>query len=286
MTDDVKYVKIPRTDPRLGRNIEHDERSRAFAFRAAPAIELKSVRHTRNIPVLDQGSLGSCTGNAGIGACGTDPLYGTLTSLVTDFSEDAAVALYSDATKIDEWAGEYPPEDTGSSGLAIAKILLARGWISQYQHTFTFEDMLAALQQGPVLFGTYWYNNFFSPDEKGFITKAANDTVAGGHEIVCDEVNVEQEYVGFTNSWGEGWGDNGRFYTSFALLKELLAEEGDVVVPIPLVGTEPPVNPDQDVLDVALWNDTKAWANARHYGCNKKAAKAVSNWAKAKGLTS
>ena len=281
---DVKYVKIPSTDHRLGRNIEHDPRSRAFAFVAAPSVELKSVKHARRVPVLDQGNLGSCTGNAGIGACGTDPLYATLVGVVTDFSEDAAVKLYSDATQIDEWDGAYPPDDTGSSGLAIAKVLKARGWIFEYQHTFTFEDMLAALQNGPVLFGTYWYNNFFSPDEKGFIKKAEGDTIAGGHEIVADEVNMEESYVGFTNSWGEGWGDNGRFYVSFDLLKELLAEEGDVVVPIPNAVVTPPT-PEEDVLDKALWDDVKSWAAARHTGCNRKAAKAVTNWAKAKGLT-
>ena len=33
--------------------------------------------------------------------------------------EQFAVALYSDATKVDAYPGTYPPDDTGSSGLAI-----------------------------------------------------------------------------------------------------------------------------------------------------------------------
>jgi hypothetical protein len=33
---------------------------------------------TRRIPVLDQGDLGSCTGNAATGVLGSEPFYGTL----------------------------------------------------------------------------------------------------------------------------------------------------------------------------------------------------------------
>ena len=47
----------------LGRLIEHDERSRRYAFDASK-VKLASVHHERRVPVLDQGDLGSCTGNA------------------------------------------------------------------------------------------------------------------------------------------------------------------------------------------------------------------------------
>ena len=141
---EVEIKTFERQDPRLGRIVQHDPRSRQYAFKAPARVALVSKRHHRWIEVLDQGNLGSCTGNAGTGALGSDPLFPTLVPhyvAASELNESAAVKLYSDATAIDEWAGEYPPEDTGSSGLAIAKVLKSRGWISGYQHTFTFEDM-------------------------------------------------------------------------------------------------------------------------------------------------
>lgn len=239
------YIRIPSSDPRLGRHIEHDPRSRAFAYRAPATLELVSVRHERFIPVLDQGNLGSCTGNTALGGMGTAPHYPLLDDIVTDWSQDEAVRIYSEATAIDEWDGAWPPEDTGSSGLAVAKVLKGRGWISGYQHTFSLEDMKAALQETPVFLGINWYENFFNPAFDGEISIGTNDFVAGGHEIVVDEIDMEKQRFGFTNSWGPWWGVNGRGYISFALMARLLSEQGDVVVPVAI--SEPAPTPDPTV---------------------------------------
>ena len=243
--------RIPSRDPRLGRHVEHDPRSLGYAY-VPRKVELASKKHNRFIPVYDQGNLGSCTGNAGMGNLGTSPFYLDLVSIISDWSEDAAVQLYSDATKADAFLGEYPPDDTGSSGLAIGKVLKARGWIKEYRHTFSFDDMLAALMDGPVLLGINWYNNFFYP-ENGVITISAGDTVAGGHEIVVDEVDMENGWVGFTNSWGN-WGENGRGYIPFDVLRRLLNEDGDVVVLIPIDSTNPPAPaPAPSGFDFGAW---------------------------------
>jgi hypothetical protein len=45
-----------------------------------------------------------------------------------------------------------------------------------------------------------------------------------------------------------------------------------------------PVNPTADFTDHQLWGLTQEWAAARHTGENKKAARAVNDWAKHKGL--
>lgn len=275
---------IPSTDPRLGRHVEHDERSRRFAFVAPADLTLVSKRHERKITVLDQGNLGSCTGNAGIGALGSNPFYATLSSVVSDWSEDAAVKLYSEATVVDGAPGEYPPEDTGSSGLAIAKSLKTRGWISGYQHTFSIYDMQAALQNGPVIIGINWYNNFFDPDASGNISVGAVDHVAGGHEVCVDQIDFEQKRYGFTNSWGTGWGVDGRAFIDFDLMARLLTEDGDVTVFTP-ISAMPPAPTDPVSLDKGLWKDVESWTKTRHTGCNKYAAAKVKEWALRKGLT-
>lgn len=267
----------------LGRYVNHDPRSRAFAFDTS-GITVASVRHTRHIPVLDQGNLGSCTGNAGTGALGTEPFYQTLAA-GTVLDESYAVSLYSDATKVDSVPGYYPPTDTGSDGLSVAKVLKSRGLVSGYQHTFTFDDALKALSVTPLLFGTDWYNNFFEPDSSGIISIGKNDYVAGGHEVVLDEIDIERQLIGATNSWSTDWGVDGRFYIPFDLFKQLLAQQGDIVVLVPVTSPAPAPAPAPDA-GFQLWTSLEGWAKARHSGSNKKAAQAVLAWAKSQGYTS
>jgi hypothetical protein len=279
---EVEKIEIPSTDPRLGRHIEHDPRSREFAYVPRKALPQTNVRHNRYIPVFDQGNLGSCTGNAGLGCLGTNGYYDTVEKVVTDWTENAAVKLYSEATVVDSFPGSYPPDDTGSSGLAVAKVLKGRGWISEYRHTFSFEDALAALQERPVITGVNWYNSFFSPDSNGVIRLDASSGLAGGHEFILDEIDWDRKLVGAQNSWGTSWGVIGRFYIPFDVYRTLLDQHGDVTVFTPVaVAPEPaPVR----TADQVLWGVAADWAHACHYAKTRKVAKALLAWAEEKGL--
>lgn len=217
---------------RLGRHVEHDDRSRAFAFLAArQVVPLRSVSWPRYGEVLDQGNLGSCTGNAAAGALNTKPVHrkGRI------FHEPDAVDFYSAATALDEWDGGYPPDDTGSSGLAVAKALLQRGLIRAYQHAFGIDETLQALMHGPVITGVNWHEGFDRPDSRGRVVVEGD--VRGGHEFEVLGLrlarNVDESYVVAVNSWGRGWGDRGRFYFTVADWRSLLAEQGDVTIPLP-----------------------------------------------------
>ena len=142
----------------------------------------KSRHWERVLSVLDQGQLGSCTGNAGTGALGTQPFYDAVgSSVLLDPNDEAAaeqfaVQLYSDATVVDGYPGNYPPEDTGSSGLAICKVLKSRGTINGYRRACGSRAPASCwlLQNGPVLQGMPWYNAFFTPDPQGFIDTDPN----------------------------------------------------------------------------------------------------------------
>jgi hypothetical protein len=231
------------TEYGLGRHVEHDPQSRRFAFRAA-AASLQSVRHPRHIPVLDQGQLGSCTGNAAAGALGTGRNYvGKVTGEPLD--ETFALGLYATATELDNVPGTWPPDDTGSTGVAVAKACQRAGLISGYQHTFSLADALAALQVGPIIVGTNWYEAQFEPAGDGRLTVAGG--LAGGHEYVVDEIDVEQQRVWLTNSWGASWGVQGRAYYTWADFGALLAQNGDVVlftpVTLPAPTPAPPPTP-------------------------------------------
>lgn len=224
----------PRSANLLGRFVEHDPRSRAFAV-SADATAVKAVRHTRHAPILDQGQLGSCTGNAGIGALSCSP-YTRTKRQAAKYNEAAAVELYSAATQRDDVPGAYPPMDTGSSGLAIAKVLYARGVISGYQHAFSIDAVLTALQRVPVLIGTVWLSGMDQPDERGFVSTTG--TVQGGHEYLLREyqpsrVSPEDGVLTFDNSWGTGWGLEGRFKMRVSQLRYLLGQQGDATVLLP-----------------------------------------------------
>jgi hypothetical protein len=236
----MRVLDMPEGDYRLGRHVEHDERSFAYAFTAAPTAKIQSVRHERKIGILDQGQLGSCTGNAMCGLLGSEPFYDTLTPEVQkSLDEEEAVTLYSAATKLDNVNGDYPPKDTGSTGLAVAKAAQNMGLISGYQHTFSYDAFLAALMQQPVIVGTNWYQSMFTPDKNGVVSIASGSQVAGGHEYEAVGYDATQDNVIFANSWGTSWGTDGFFQMSSATFKRLLSEQGDATVPVPL-STQPP----------------------------------------------
>lgn len=249
------YSRIPERHvpgKRLGRHVRHDPRSLRYLVEAVDPATLTSVRHVRHIPVLDQGSLGSCTGNAAEGCLGTAQFLGTLyglpgcPTLNADADEVQAVALYSAATTLDDYDGEYPPQDTGSDGLSVAKACQRAGLISGYRHATSLAAALTALQDGPVLTGVPWYSTFDEPAADGTVSIGRHASVRGGHEFVVDELDVERKRVGFTNSWGTGWGVEGRAYMSWDTWERLLGEDGDVTVFVPVTEPAPTPTPPPD----------------------------------------
>ena len=224
----LKFDEAVHEGMRLGRNMWLDARSLAHMVEndvQEMGNPLKSCEWERVLTVLDQGQLGSCTGNAGTGALGTQPFYDAVGRTVLPAPGDAAAAeqfavqLYADATVVDGYPGTYPPDDTGSSGLAICKVLKSRGTINGYRWARTAYGFLRLLQNGPVLQGMPWYNAFFTPDPQGFIDSDSNwasSGVAGGHEIEAVAVELDttdafSSVITYVNSWGTGWGDSGQF---------------------------------------------------------------------------
>jgi hypothetical protein len=221
--DSFTIPEAPNSGRRLGRHVEHDVRSRNFPAAVAPIADVKHIRHGQP---FDQGDLGSCTGNAMAGALMTEPFY-TASRILT---ETNAVSLYEQATHLDKVPGSYPPDDTGSTGLAVAKAAKKDGYISAYSHAFSFQQALGALTIAPVIAGINWYTSFDTPLPTGECPLTTGATIRGGHEIELFGIDVEKQQIWVYQSWGPTWGGlgNGTFWFSYTTFEQLLAEKGDV----------------------------------------------------------
>lgn len=212
----------PVDGKRLGRHVEHDTRSLDYPAQVAPA--LRTVQHHRHARILDQGQLGSCTGNAMAGIVGTDPIFHTGDHV----NEKLAVELYERATVLDGIPGEYPPDDTGSSGLAVAKAAKELGFIARYTHAFGLDHALGHLVLAPVIIGIAWFDSFDTPGPHGLIEISPDAQIRGGHELEVLGLDTDTQTIRGANSWGTSWGDHGHFTMSWATFDDLLANQGDV----------------------------------------------------------
>jgi len=210
----------------LGRLVQHDERSRDYAFRVA-AAKPETVLWEHTAPVLDQGEIGMCTCTALAQWLNTDFGQERRSGLLTI---DDATKLYELATRLDGIPGVWPPMDTGSSGIAACKAGRKLGYLSAYHHAFGFHALLMALQHSPVIVGTAWTKGMFTPDARGVIRPAG--PIAGGHEYLILGCDVDLERLTILNSWSASWGRNGRAFIGFADFEALLSDRGDATVPI------------------------------------------------------
>lgn len=275
MLEHIQIIQEPLPyHPRLGRNFRRDSRSLAYPVRVDDA-QLKTTWWTRHVGPFDQGSLGSCTGNAGEGNMVTDPFFTTLTPADPYTpDEDGAVALYSKATQLDTYPGQYPSDDTGSDGLAVAQALKLVGMISGYTHAFDGPTARLALTKAPGIVGIKWYDGMFTPSPEGEVT--ISGSLAGGHELSFDGIDVENQRVWFTQSWGPGFGVTrdgipGRGWMSFETFDSLMADGGDLVQFVPRTAPAPtptpvPVPPTPAVVgDQELWDGgARDFAHGHH----------------------
>lgn len=211
------------TEYAFGRRVEHDPRSRQFPV--TTTLPLRTVGHRHWGPVLDQGNLGSCVGDAVAQALNTVPLRRGRRLL----NEDDAKDLYRAATRLDGFPGEWEPDDTGTSGLAGCKAAKQAGYITEYRHAFTLGQALGSAVVAPVIIGVNWYTGMLNPDSNGYLHPTG--VVEGGHEVAVTGINVTLQRVTILNSWGR-WGLNGRAHLSWDDLGQLLAEDGDCTIPL------------------------------------------------------
>lgn len=229
-----KLKRYQANHKKLGRHVEHDPRSHEYPLprRAAPR---SNVQHPTYGDVLNQGNIGACTGFAAAHILNTGPLLrAALVAKKLPLRTTAdAKEYYHLATALDAWPGVWPPSDTGSSGLAVAKALKKLGLIKSYQWAFGVDGVLGAIASGSLLVGTPWYENFFYPDKDGLVKIGGR--IAGGHEYVVtgyqivNRTSISQNLFWCRNSWGIRWGKIGGFCMTVKTMERLLAQNGDAL---------------------------------------------------------
>jgi hypothetical protein len=261
---------LAHDDPRLGRHVHHDSRSLNYR-KDTSGLSVSDVEWATHLTaILDQGDVGSCTAETGDELMASDPYYATLPILtqtsVASASQAWPLALYHDETVVDSYPGTYPPDDTGSDGLTMAKVLKTRGLISGYEHTFTADDALKALSTGPAAWGTNWKTGMDDVNTTTGQVKYTGDT-RGGHELSLYKIVASAEQLWFRNHWGAwGYQNSGVAWISFSDFEKSLADQGDVTwltpitspAPIPTPTPVPPTPGPTDV-DAALVKAGNAW---------------------------
>lgn len=232
----------------LGRGVRHDPESLRFLIPPRAALAT-SLLWDHKIRILRQW-VGSCTGHASVANLGCEPFFSTVNTLAT-LDDDLAMHFYAIATGIDPYLGTFPPTDTGSDGLSVAKAVRLDGLILGYKHATSIDGLITALQFGPVITGNEWQEAMDNPQSDGLIRVGGE--LRGGHEWCWRGVDLERKRFRGIQSWGEDWADHGYFDMTFDDVDYLLHRQGDITQFVPLTSVPPtpkPVTPTQADLDL------------------------------------
>lgn len=151
--------------------------------------------------------------------------------------------VYTEAQLIDEWPGE---DYDGTSVRAGAKVLQTLGYIKEYRWAMTAQEIaVAVLEVGPVVVGTVWTTDMFTPDAGAVIRPTGHS--AGGHAYLLNGYDSFTGYFRVKNSWGRGWGHDGHAYLHISDMELLLAADGEACLALeqqlPIIAPEPEPEP-------------------------------------------
>jgi len=223
----------------LGRHVHHDPRNREHrALVRPPARQSIPNRTYSRTSIFDQGNSPSCTAHAAIGLLRTSPFASSFAQRHSYDDEMEIIAFYEESKDYDPWDGR---EYDGTSSDAPYRLLRAKGVIDEWKWLFGEAEVRKYVAwYGPCTIGVNWYENMFYPDPVSHFLDVSGP-LAGGHEVelIQFKPNNPNTPTGkgrykIVNSWGRGWGDNGRAWITSDDLALLLDQNGDAVTIAPL----------------------------------------------------
>lgn len=223
MTDlDVEI--IPQLHPFLGRQKVQDPASRGFpmGIPVNPASWTTKLIRIYDPPVNPNQCHGECTG------CANAMMLNSEGNRIAKqvLNLNYAHKCYSGASKIDPFEGSWPPEDTGSSGLAAAKTAQTMKTGGAYRWIFGGADeVVQTIMAGRVVsVGTWWYEGLMRKDSMLNVEPTGNRI--GGHQYVVRGYDKAKDSV-VIRCW---WGSYRDAYLKRSHLNALLLDGGDAHV--------------------------------------------------------
>lgn len=208
----------------LGRHVHHDPANEQHRALDRPPDRAEHPNQAwRSTVVWDQGNSSRCTAEAATGLLRTQPYASQFTGRAK-FDEPAErQAAYLRWQQYDPW--HDTPHD-GSSVDAPFQGLRAEGEITEWRWLFGEGEVREWVTwYSPVVVGTIWRWDMFTPDADGFVIPTGD--IAGGHAYRLVQYSDERDAYRIVNSWGRGWGDNGRAWIRAEHLDQLLRADGD-----------------------------------------------------------
>lgn len=226
------------------RDVPVKELKGKLIFAAKPLPQFVDFRDLDS-PIEDQGSLGSCTAMAAVGA-----LEYLIKKNKKDYKDLSKLFLYKISRDSMGLTG-----DTGASLRHTVKCLKKFGvcpealWpykvssfekkptlkmfesaeknqVLGYYKNYKLEDIKWSLAEGyPVILGFPVYEHSFDPGPSGRIELPGKQGVRGGHAICLVGYDDSKGAFFFRNSWGSTWGNNGYGELVFEYVTEKLAED-------------------------------------------------------------
>ena len=246
------------------RDLTPEAKPIAELFNKSKALKVPKAGPKKNVdlskwcsPIEDQGDIGSCTANAGVG--------------LLEYYENRAFGHYLDASRLFlykvtrnllHWTGDtgawlrttmkamvlfgIPPEEYhpyitsryddepnafcysfAQSYKSIKYYRLDRATASSTELLARLKNFLSAGY--PAMFGFTVYN--FGNEKGEFLFPGPHDSVKGGHAVVAvgyddnRKIGKDKGAVKIRNSWGTGWGENGYGWLPYSYIEAGLAED-------------------------------------------------------------
>lgn len=128
------------------------------------------------------------------------------------------------------------PDEEGTDAAAMLKVALEQGvvdsswWWRGPADTEAMDEWI--LTKGPVWFGAYWSESMFRTDPNARGRMVVSGPLLYGHETILIGSDRKAKTRTVLNSWGTGWGNEGRGILADADFDRMMDEGGDVVAVI------------------------------------------------------
>lgn len=174
-------------------------------------IQRPDIKRWKPGPILDQGSEGSCAGQAVKQLLQSEPFQ--------QMGGPSALDIYYEARKIDE----FPDTIEGTSVRAALQVARNMGLIQSFHWAPNLESILDWLDRaGPVDVGTDWFSYQTLLDYQ--VTFEGRPV--GGHSYLLTGYDIPARRLIMVNSWGESYGFRGEGWIAFSDMERLLSRGG------------------------------------------------------------